>query len=77
MMDMYSLFSQNVHSYTLTTVGLRRNRSRCFSSRAAAQDYMYKLCDKLGLCISEVWNDNHDKTYRCTKGVDIHINRQY
>jgi hypothetical protein len=38
---------------------------------------MYKLCDKHGLQIEEVWNDNHDKTYICNKGVTFYIQRSF
>jgi hypothetical protein len=36
---------------------------------------MYKLCNKYNLNIEEVWNDNHDKTYLCNKGVTFYIQR--
>lgn len=65
----------NDHSYSVAVVGLPRRYNRVFLTRDAANDYMYKVCRKLGLAITEVWNDNHDKTYHCNHGVTFYIQR--
>lgn len=46
-----------------------------FSSRQAANEYMYDLCSKFGLHIVKIWDDNHDKTYICDNGVTFYIQR--
>lgn len=71
-------FYTPAHSYSLATSGLgKKNVSRNFSSRSAANEYMYKLCAKHGLTIIETWDDNHDKTYVCSNGVKFYIQRGY
>lgn len=63
------------HQYSLAVVGLSSRLNRIFTTREAATDYMRKLCSKFGLVIEETWNDNHDKTYLCDKGVTFYIQR--
>lgn len=68
-------FLDNSHNYSFAVIGLGKCRSRVFPTRVAANEYMYKLCHKHGLAVEEVWDDNHDKTYICTKGVTFYIQR--
>lgn len=63
------------HDYSFAVTGLGKIKSKTFSSRNDANKHMYKLCYKYGLKINEVWNDNHDKTYICNKGVKFYIQR--
>ena len=65
----------NQHNYSCAIVGLPKKYNRTFATRSAANQYMYNLCNKFGLQVKEVWNDNHDKTYHCTKGVTFYIQR--
>lgn len=65
----------HAHGYSLAVTGLRSKYNKTFSTREAANAYMYKLCDKFGLKVEEIWNDNHDKTYLCNKGVTFYIQR--
>jgi hypothetical protein len=69
MFDIYS------HNYSFAVIGLSKKYNKSFSTRSAANEYMYKLCHKFGLTIEETYNDNHDKTYLCTKGVTFYIQR--
>lgn len=70
---MFNFF--NHHSYTVAAIGLPQKYSKVFYSRQEANDYMYKVCRKYGITIREIWEDNHDKTYHCTKGVTFFIQR--
>lgn len=65
----------NSHNYSVAVIGLTKKHNKIFATRDAANKYMYKLCNKYGLKIEEVWNDNHDKTYLCNKGVTFYIQR--
>lgn len=51
-------------------------KTRYFNTREDANNYMYKLCNKLGYIITDTWVDNHDITYVC-KGnkVKFYIQR--
>ena len=69
------LFDLFTRGYTVAVIGLSSKHNRVFSTRNAANDYMYKLCQKYGLKINEVWDDKHDKTYRCNNGVTFYIHR--
>lgn len=62
------------HAYTFAAAGLA-TKSKVFSSRAAANDHMYKLIQKYNLKIKEIWNDHHHKTYCCTNGIKFYIHR--
>ena len=68
-------FNTNAHNYSFAVVGLSKRHNKVFPTRYAANTYMYKLCNKYGLAIEKVWDDNHDKTYHCTKGVTFYIHR--
>ena len=68
-------FDTNAHNYSFAVVGLSKRHNKVFPTRAAANTYMYKLCNKYNLAIEKVWDDNHDKTYHCTKGVTFYIHR--
>lgn len=72
----YDFYSQT-HGYSFAASGLGKKVDRSFSSRNAANEYMYKLCKKYGLSIIETWDDHHDKTYVCTNGVKFYIQREY
>lgn len=65
------------HRYTFTVLGLGKNRKfdRTFSTRQAANSYMYDIMREYGLKLVEVWDDKHCKTYRCSDDVSIFINR--
>ena len=65
----------NGHYYTLVLLGAKKNVSRLFKSRDAANTVMYELMGKLGLSIEKVYDDKHDKTYICNNGAEFHINR--
>ncbi len=72
---MYNSFN---HSYSFAVVGLKPGLfgfEKCFHSRQEANEYMYSLCAKYGLKIEKIWDDNHDKTYHCNKGVSFYIQR--
>ena len=69
------MFDFETNTYSLAVIGLSKKHNRTFSTRNAANEYMYKLCSKYNLSIEEVWDDNHDKTYLCTKGVTFYIQR--
>lgn len=69
------MFDLNFNNYSLAVVGLNSKYNRGFVTRDAANNYMYKLCQKFGLKIEEIYNDKHDKTYRCNQGVTFYIQR--
>jgi hypothetical protein len=48
------MFTFDSHNYSFAVVGLGKNQTKVFPSRDAANQYMYKLCDKHGLQIEEV-----------------------
>jgi len=75
-MECFGLF-QAAHHYTLATAGLKKAYCRTFNSREAANDYMYRLCAKFGLHIVEVYDDKHNKTYKCNDGIKFFIQRAY
>lgn len=65
----------NGHRYSLASTGLVKNVDREFNSREQATETMYKICKKYGLCIEEIYDDKHDKTYICNQGVRFYIHR--
>lgn len=65
------------HVYSLASTGLMPNVSETFSSRQAANERMYSICSRRGLRISEVYDDNHDKTYICDNGVRFYVQRAW
>jgi hypothetical protein len=72
---MFTFDGINFHNYSFAVIGLGKQRHRVFPTREAANEHMHNLCAKHGLTIEEVWNDNHDKTYICNKGVTFYIQR--
>ena len=72
---MFTFDGINLHSYSFAVIGLGKQRHRTFPSREMANEHMHKLIAKHKLVIEEVWNDNHDKTYICNKGVTFYIQR--
>ena len=70
----FELLNVNGHYYTFTATGIKV-REKTFASRYLANQHMYKLMDKYGLHIENVWDDNHDKTYLCNNGVRFYIHR--
>lgn len=68
-------FGSYGHSYSLATVGLKRDVFKTFSSREAANEYMYRVLAKNHLAIKKVYDDKHDKTYKCGDGVTFFIQR--
>ena len=70
------LFDLFTRGYTVAVIGLDSRRyNRVFSTREAANEYMYKVCSKHNLTVEEVWDDKHDKTYHCNNGVTFYIQR--
>lgn len=65
----------SAHMYSFYMDGVKKPIDKLFNSRDAANNLMYELCGKYGLHIEEVYDDHHDKTYKCNKGVSFHINR--
>lgn len=63
------------HSYSLATVGLKKNTTKVFRSRGAANEYMYNVLAKNHLAIRKVYDDKHDKTYKCGDGIAFYIQR--
>lgn len=72
---MFTFEGINPHNYSFAVIGLSKKYNKVFSTRDAANKYMHKLIAKYGLTVEEVWNDNHDKTYLCNKGVSFYIQR--
>lgn len=62
------------HYYTLAAVGVKF-RSKQFSTRDQAKQYMYNYLSKKGVNIRKVWCDHHDVTYICDGGVNFFIQR--
>jgi len=73
---MFGFTSNAEHTYSFACTGMKLG-SKLFSSRQAANQYMYSICDKYGLKINEVWDDNHDKTYIADGNVRFYIQRAY
>lgn len=73
---MLELFSSSwgAYAYTLAATGTKF-RTKTFSSRQAAQNYMYEYCGKHHHIIDHVYDDKHFKTYICSDGVRFYINR--
>lgn len=68
-------YLNNGHVYSFASVGFKKNYDKVFCSRQAANEYMYKICEKKGLRIKKVWDDKHDKTYICDNGITFYIQR--
>lgn len=64
----------NKHSYSFAVTGLKE-KSKVFSTRDLANEYMYRMCRKYGLNIVKKYEDNHDITYICDNGVRFYIQR--
>lgn len=62
------------HTYTLAATGTKFHSQR-FSSRQAAQNYMYDYCNKHHIVIDHIYDDKHYKTYICRDGIRFYINR--
>ena len=69
------LDNYNKHSYTLVSTGLSKDVDKTFSSRENANKYMYNLMQKNHLRTIEVYDDKHDKTYKCNDRVTFFIQR--
>ena len=65
----------NSHNYSLAVTGLKV-KNKVFSTREDANQLMYKIMAKHHLTLKEVFNDRHDKTYVCDKGVCFYIQRE-
>lgn len=68
-------FNTSNYLYTLASTGLGSKKVEVFMTRNDAMKRMYKLCHKYNLVINEIWDDNHDKTYKCNDGVSFYIQR--
>lgn len=62
------------HRYVLAATGMPLKTYE-FTTREAAKKYMYKLMEKNGLYMVEKYDDKHEKTYICNKGVEFFISR--
>lgn len=66
------------HQYTFVMnfrIGGKIIKCKVFPNRAEAEIKMHKMMRKHKLTLIKVWDDKHDKTYICNKGVEFHINR--
>lgn len=63
------------HIYSLATIGFKWNKNKLFSSRQAANDYMYYICKRKGYKIVKIYDDKHNKTYFTDVGVQFYIQR--
>lgn len=63
------------HTYTVASSGLKHNVDKTFHSREDANEYMYKEIAKNNLSITKVYDDKHDKTYRCGDTVSFFVQR--
>lgn len=69
------MFNFETHTYTVATIGAKV-KAKSFSSRQAANNYMYDQIGRLGLQIEEVYDDKHFKTYICSNGVRFFVGRE-
>ena len=65
------------HFYSLTCVGagMKGNFGKMYASRELAEKNMYKLFKKFDIQLVKEYEDNHDKTYICTRNVSFYIQR--
>lgn len=63
--------------YSLTTIGLKKDKEYRFTSRNSAERKMYSIMDKLGLKAVKVYDDTHVKTYTCADGTRFVISRAF
>ena len=71
---MFMVFNEG-HLYTVAVTGAKV-KEKTFSTRSAANQYMYKMADKLNLGnVKKVYDDKHDKTYIYPNNVRFYINR--
>lgn len=63
------------HTYSFVTTGFKWNKDKLFSSRQAANDYMYHICKRKGCRIVKVYDDKHSKTYFTDVGAQFYIQR--
>lgn len=75
-MLLYGFIPQAEHHYSFAVSGLKI-KSKTFSSRQSANEYMYKLLSKYKLHIRKVYDDKHYKTYICDNDVRFYIHRMY
>lgn len=71
-----NLFNSEFHKYTLDATGMKI-KTEIFYSRANAEEQMYKIINKKGLKLVEIYNDKHYKTYICSNGVRFYIHRAF
>lgn len=74
MFDYFTLQPSNGHLYSVDSVGCNI-KSRTFSSRQLAKNYMYDYIDRKGIRIREKWHDGHYVTYVCDNGIKFFISR--
>lgn len=72
---MFVNFLTKNHTYSFAATGIKV-KSKTFSTREDANQLMYKVMAKHHLTLQEVFNDHHDKTYVCDKGVCFYIQRE-
>ena len=63
------------HTYSVALSDSKKHYDKVFATRESATKAMYKQCNKMGVSVVKVWDDNHEKTYICNDGSQFHINR--
>lgn len=63
------------HLYSLVSENGPRKVDEIYSSREAANNAMYAICNKYRLQITKVWDDGHYKTYICSNGAKFFVSR--
>ncbi len=65
------------NKYTLSSNGLKKEKTYHYTSRDKAEEKMYSILDKMGTRAVTVLEDNEDKTYICSNGVRFYIQRSF
>lgn len=65
------------HIYVLDGVGVKDEKSfkKLYFTRENAEKEMYKLMKKYSVRSVKVYEDKHDKTYKCDNGATFYITR--
>jgi len=67
-------YSNSKHLYSVASTGIK-TRSKTFTTRRLAEEYMYKQMNAHHLYEIEKWNDGHYQTFVCNDGVKFYVNR--
>ncbi len=65
------------HKYTLSSLGLKKEKTYHYTSRDKAEDKMYSLLNKMGARAVTVYEDSENKTYICSNGVRFFISKTF